>query len=343
VVCACVRASYTPSCVWCVASGQVLVTRPLLEAAAFARESAAADAAALLDDAGGADAGGGGGLGGGGGGTVVAVAGASLELDEFFSVTMRGAKDKLEFVLLADALLPPLLADAAAGAGEGGGARSGAGSGPVVVGFATLPHYDDRVMFGNEVGLRLRLVPGLAATLSPRAAKGCVLKLCASWADKGDVEGMAGGGGEPWPRSLLVNVVGFAASVDLTREGAPGGGGRREPNLHVQVSNRSTGQVNRTRTAKATSFPCFEEVFHVRVRSPRDSVALALLDRGAGHRTGDALLGTATLPLSANLLNNREAALEVAAFQCGPVGGKVVRRVVGVLQVAAMWESTHVT
>lgn len=232
--------------------------------------------------------------------------GDSLTLHDFFVVTMRSAKDKLELVLLCN--------DAREVDGEGGG-------GPRVIGFATLPHYDERIMLGNEVGLRVRLVDSIAAQLPPRAAKGCVLKLSANWSDKAD---------DPsFPKCLIVNVIGFS----LLEAGEKS----TSPNLHVQVVNCSTGQVNRTRTQRDSAFPVFEEVFHVRVKSNRDSVVLSVLNRGEGHQSDDVAVGSVELSLNDKVLNNREAALEVLAIDT--TGAVPERKVVGILQVAAMWES----
>jgi hypothetical protein len=238
--------------------------------------------------------------------------GESLTLRDFFVVTMRSAKDKLELVLLCN---------------DGGGMveGEGGGSGPRVIGFATLPHYDERIMLGNEVGLRVRLVDSIAAQLSPAAAKGCVLKMSATWSDKAD---------DPtFPKCLIVNVIGFSL-LDLNQSNT-------SPNLHVQVMNGSTGQVNRTRTQRDTAFPVFEEVFHVRVKSARDSVVLSVLNRAEGHQSDDVVIGSVELILNEKVLNNREAALEVLAISTeGPVPE---RKVVGILQVAAMWESMSIS
>jgi hypothetical protein len=132
----------------------------------------------------------------------------------------------------------------------------------VVVGFATLPHYDDRVMFGSEVGLRVRLVDAIASRLPPKHAKSCVLKICASWADDpnygggGAADGSSGGaaattpdkgtkpttkglaaashggfgGGAAYPKTLIVQVVGFKCAGGADGDVLVG----TQPNLHVQ-------------------------------------------------------------------------------------------------------------
>jgi len=61
------------------------------------------------------------------------------------------------------------------------------------------------------------------------------------------------------------------------------------------VVNASTGQVNRTRTARQSPNPLFDEVFHVRVKSPHDRLVLRVLDRATGHQTCDRLVGSAGL------------------------------------------------
>ena len=140
--------------------------------------------------------------------SVHSLAGASLALDEFFVVNMRGAKDKVEFVLVAQGLRlassssSSSSADATGASNANANATSnntsaaGGGAQETVVGFATLPHYDDRVMFGTEVGLRVRLVDAIASRLpNPRDAKNCVLKMCATWADDPSSSLLIGSGG----------------------------------------------------------------------------------------------------------------------------------------------------
>ncbi len=82
-------------------------------------------------------------------------------------------------------------------------------------------------------------------------------------------------------------------------------------------------------------------MFHVRVKSPQDRVSISVLDRGTGHQRGDQRLGHVDLPLTDRLLTNREQALEVGCTDHLP-GEEPRRRIVGVLQVAAMWESQAV-
>lgn len=258
------------------ATDQTLVTRPLLEAAAAARANginlpapthettAEVTTADLLGlNLGTADpppptatA------------SASGLAAASLALDEFFVLTMRGAKDKVEFVLVAQGLRLATL-DAAPGSsgpteGKPSAMGSSSSSGEVVVGFATLPHYDDRVMFGTEVGLRVRLVDAIAARVAPAHAKHCVLKICASWADdttSGAAAAGGGGGGAAattpdkgaktarrgstaaggagaagasavamYPKTLIVQVVGFKCAAGADGDVLVG----KQPNLHVQ-------------------------------------------------------------------------------------------------------------
>jgi hypothetical protein len=107
------------------------------------------------------------------------------------------------------------------------------------------------------------------------------------------------------------------------------------------VANASTGQLNRTRTARGSAHPLFDEVFHVRVKSPFDRVALHVLDRGSGHHTRDRRVGSADLPFAGFSSGNnltRELSLPVRALD--PKTG--LWRTAGLLQVAAMWESQAV-
>jgi len=87
------------------------------------------------------------------------------------------------------------------------------------------------------------------------------------------------------------------------------------------VVNASTGQVNRTRTARNSPNPLFDEVFHVRVKSPMDRLVLHVLDRATGHQTADRLVG------SAELLHAQAAAtaLGIGGSGGGSYGGGVGR------------------
>lgn len=109
------------------------------------------------------------------------------------------------------------------------------------------------------------------------------------------------------------------------------------------MANASTGQVNRTRTARGSAHPAFDEVFHVRVKSPFDRLALHVLDRGTGHQTRDRRVGSADLPhanfcSTAGALTTRELSLPVRALDARTGAW----RTAGLLQVAAMWESQAV-
>ena len=87
----------------------------------------------------------------------------------------------------------------------------------------------------------------------------------------------------------------------------------------------------------------------MRVRSPSDRIVFSIIDgnqrSGAGNHRRP--VGTVELPVASSekLLNNREVALDVMAIDCSAdeSSDSAPRRViVGLLQIAAMWESSIV-
>lgn len=108
--------------------------------------------------------------------------------------------------------------------------------------------------------------------------------------------------------------------------------------LFVEVLNASTGQRNRTsaRVARAPggSTLCldFEEIFHVRLRSPADRVELCVLERRSDTKAAPEVdVGWSVLPLTHRQVNHRELGLDI----CAAPGGESL----GLLRLSACWES----
>ena len=88
----------------------------------------------------------------------------------------------------------------------------------------------------------------------------------------------------------------------------------------------------------------------MRVRSPSDRIVFSIIDgnqRSSGAGNHRRPVGTVELPVASSekLLNNREVALDVMAIDCSAdeSSDSAPRRViVGLLQIAAMWESSIV-
>lgn len=218
--------------------------------------------------------------------------GASV--DDFFAVAVKSYKDKIQLALV-DATRDNL-----------------------VVGSATMPHWDDRVMYGDEVGLRVRLMdangqpiardPDTTESSRRRTGAECIIKVRAIWESDltdgdarvliwhtgltlsgphantaGDALGLAP---PDFPRTLIVNIIG--ASIT----------GAAEAGMHlwVEITNASTGQRNRTPVNRAPSaFASFEHLFHVRVRSPRDRLVITVHNRepiGGSGEGSDGLAGS---------------------------------------------------
>ena len=232
--------------------------------------------------------------------SVNSLAGASLALDEFFVVNMRGAKDKVEFVLVAQGLrlaasssstststtgaasaatsIPANAASSSTAANVHAAAAAGAavasgGGQATVVGFATLPHYDDRVMFGTEVGLRVRLVDAIASKLTnSRDAKNCVLKMCATWAD------------DPTSSSLLVGSGSVGGDDGDNLESANG------PPMTPEKSPRSGRKSVASPSSSSSSSAAAANAANAAVY-PKTLMVQVIGFKTAGGRDGDLLVG----------------------------------------------------
>ena len=221
----------------------------------------------------------------------------------------------------------------------------------LVLGTATMPHWDDRVMYGDEVGLRLRLngpdgkpVPRMPdSTQTTRNRHESIVKVRAIW--ESDLTGgdarvriwhtgldpsTPGPTGDAlgltpldFPRTLIVNIIG-ASILQAEKE---------KMYLWVSLLNASTGQSNRTPVNRTPSaFASFEHLFHVRIRSPRDRLIITVHNRAPeGPAPGSAALadlphppvapapevrhdvevGSAVVPVTPTNLSNKEFVLEL--------------------------------